>query len=250
MISFSTTSRRFLHLGAGIALLFILSLFVSPIFAEEEEKFFDPVEKKMEGWTIHVDPQMLEGGEHAEQGARALTMLANHLQRIKILIDGEKLEKLQTLEIWIEHHHPRLSAMQYHPSVGWLVANRHDPRLAKKVHITRASALLSKQQMLKHPAVILHELAHAYHDQILDFNNKDIIEVYNNAKSKGLYENILLYTGNRVRHYGLTNHKEFFAEATEAYFYRNDFYPFVRAELAEYDADCHALMESIWGKIN
>ncbi len=30
---------------------------------------FDPVIKHIEGWTVHVDPKLLEG-EHAEEGAR------------------------------------------------------------------------------------------------------------------------------------------------------------------------------------
>lgn len=223
----------------------------SPVMAEEVDKgFFDPVIKKIEGWTIHVDPQLLPGGDHAKEGKQALKMLANNLQRIKILLPEKILKDVQTLEIWIEHKHPRLSAMQYHPSKGWLLANKHDPRLAKKVHITRAGALLSRQQMLKHPMVVLHELAHAYHDQILDFDNPEILEVFNKAKEKGLYEKVLLYTGREVKHYGLNNHKEFFAEATESYFYRNDFFPFVRAELKEYDPDCHQLMVDIWGPLN
>ncbi|MBM3867292.1 MAG: zinc-dependent peptidase, partial [Verrucomicrobia bacterium] len=49
-----------------------------------------------------------------------------------------------------------------------------------------------------------------------------------------------------VKHYGLTNHKEYFAEATEAFFYRNDFYPFVRAELKEHDATMHDVLAKIW----
>jgi hypothetical protein len=52
---------------------------------------------------------------------------------------------MQTIEIWIEHDHPQLKAMQYHPSRGWLVANGHDPRLTRKVHITQAREL--QQQM-------------------------------------------------------------------------------------------------------
>ena len=76
------------------------------------------------------------------------------------LICLRNLKKMQKLEIWIERHHPRLGAMQYHPSAKWLEGRGYDPRLAKKVHITRASSLLSKGQLLKHPAVILHELAH------------------------------------------------------------------------------------------
>ena len=158
-------------------------------------------------------------------------MLANHLQRIKILIPDESLKKLQEVEIWIEWRHPELSAMQYHPSKGWLVRNGHDPRLAKKVHITRAKELYSRQQMLKHPAVILHELAHAYHDQFLGFENPAIVDAYEKAKAAGTYEEVLLFTGQTVEHYGLNNAKEYFAEGTEAFFYRNDFFPFVRAEL-------------------
>ena len=49
-----------------------------------QKAHFDPVIKDIEGWTVHVDPQMLEG-QHAEAGGRALKMLANHLQRIAIL---------------------------------------------------------------------------------------------------------------------------------------------------------------------
>ena len=71
---------------------------------------------------------------------------------------------------------------------------------------------------------------------------------YEQAKQSGTYENVLLYTGQKVRHYALTDHKEYFAEGTEAYFYRNDFYPFVRAELNEHDPALHALLQEIWGR--
>ena len=47
----------------------------------------------------------------------------------------------------------------------------------------------------------------------------------------------------------LSNHKEYFAESTESYLGVNDFYPFVRAELKEYDPDMFSLMEMIWGSV-
>ena len=209
---------------------------------------FDPVLRDIEGWKVHVEPALLDG-EHRETGAKALGMLANHLQRIKILIPAGPLAKLQTLEIWIEHSHPLLKAMQYHPSKDWLVANRHDPRLARKVHIPQARELFSREQLLKHPAVVLHELAHAYHDQILSFDQPEILAAYQKAKAAGIYENVLLYTGKKVKHYGLTNHKEYFAEGTEAFFYRNDFYPFVRAELKEHDPTLHDVLARVWGVV-
>ncbi len=210
---------------------------------------FDPMVRDMEGWTVHIDPALLPGGAHAEQGERALKMLANHLQRVAILMPDDKLEAMQELEIWIEHHHPELGAMQYHPSRSWLTGRGYDPRLAKKVHIPRAAALVSRGQMLKHPAVVLHELAHAYHDQVLGFDDERIIRAYKQAMEQKLYDKVLLYDGREVRHYGATNYKEYFAEATEAYFYRNDFYPFVRAELELHDPGAHALMEAVWGPL-
>jgi dipeptidyl-peptidase-4 len=209
---------------------------------------FDPVVQTIEGWTVHVDPALIDG-EAKELGARALRMLADHLNRISILMPAERLAQLRKLEIWIEHAHPTLGAMQYHPSVGWLRANGHDPRLARKVHIPRAKDLLSRGQLVKHPMVVLHELAHAYHDQVLGFDDERIVKAHVRAKESGKYDKVLLYTGEKVRHYGMTDHKEYFAEGTEAYFYRNDFYPFVRAELKEHDPDFHDLLEEIWGPL-
>lgn len=209
--------------------------------------FFDPVIQQIEGWTVYVDPTLLEGEYADQEGSQALQMLANHLQRIKVLVPADRLAQLQKLEIWIEREHPSLTSMQYHPNINWLRSHGHDPRLAKKVHIPRARTLLDRGQMLKHPMVVLHELAHSYHDQVLGFDHAPIVNAYQQAKKAGKYENVLLFTGKYVRHYALTDHKEYFAEGTEAYFYRNDFYPFVRAELKEYDPKLHDLLEEIWG---
>ena len=237
-----------------LPLCLLLAAFAGPLFAEETKDpdesgvRFEPVKKNIEGWTVHVDPAMLKG-EHAEAGGKALGMLANHLQRIAIFMPEKQLKTMRTLEIWIEHHHPSLGNMQYHPGAGWLRDHGHDPRLHRKVHIPRAKALLSRQQILKHPAVILHELAHSYHDQILDFDHPQIKQAYQRAMAAGKYKEVLLYTGKTVKHYGTTNEKEFFAEGTEAYFYRNDFFPFVAAELEVYDPFFFSVLEKIWGKL-
>jgi dipeptidyl-peptidase-4 len=207
---------------------------------------FDPVIKEIEGWQVCIDPALL-GGENQEAGAKALSMLANHLQRISIVVPAGPLAALRKVGLWIEYCHPSLKTMQYHPSERWLRANQHDPRLAKKVHIPQAPDIFSRKQMLKHPAVILHELAHAYHDQVLGFEYPEVLHAFERARNASLYQRVLLHTGEIGRHYGLTNHKEYFAEGTEAFLYRNDFYPFVRAELKEYDPDFHEVLEKIWG---
>lgn len=219
------------------------------VHAEDAKKigWIVPVEKDIEGWKVSVDPLLLSG-EHAKEGEAALKMLANHLQRIAILVPEKPLANLRKLGIQIEWHHPELGNMQYHPSADWLVSNGYDPGLEKKVHIPRAMDLLSRQQMLKHPAVILQELAHAYHDQILSFDDPSIIGAYDAAMKAGNYEKVMQHNGGMVKHYATTDHKEYFAEATEAYLYRNDFYPFVAGELKVQDPGAYAVMEKVWGK--
>ena len=210
--------------------------------------FHDPIPRQVEGWTVQVDPRLIDG-PHAELGQQALKALANHLQRIAYIVPADRLVQLRKLPIWLEHEHSQLKSMQYHPARGWLLAHGHDPRLVKHVHIPRAQDLLDPQTWAKHPYVVLHELAHAYHDQVLSFDDARVLKAFQEAEASGRYEDVLLFTGKRVRHYGLSNHKEYFAEATEAYFGVNDFYPFVRAELQEHDPQMYALLETIWGKI-
>ncbi len=211
--------------------------------------WIEPVVKKIEGWTVHIDPQLLTG-VHKKEGKKAIAMLRNHLQRIAILVPEKPLKGLRSVGIWLEHGHPELDSMQYHPGAQWLIDKGYDPRLNKKVHIPIAANLISRQQMLKHPAVILHELAHAYHDQILGFDHPGILKAYNKAMAAGSYDKVLLYNGEQVRHYAATDHKEYFSEATEAYFYRNDFYPFVSAELKTHDPSVFAVMQQVWGATN
>jgi hypothetical protein len=40
---------------------------------------------------------------------------------------------------------------------------------------------------------------------------------------------------------------EYFAEATEAFFGTNDFYPFVHSELRRHDEAMFRLLERLWG---
>ena len=208
---------------------------------------YQPVVRPIEGWPVNVEPALIDG-EHAEEGAKALKMLGNHLQRISILVPEKQLAALKKVEFWVEYAHPELRGKHYHPGKKWLVDHGYDPRLAKKVHITHAEELFSRDQLLKHPAVILHELAHGYHDQVLGFDDEEIVAAYDKAMDDGLYDRVMLYNGNLVKAYAATNHKEYFSECTEAYLYRNDFYPFVNGELKGHDKPGFAQMERVWGK--
>ena len=209
------------------------------------QPFIDHVEQTLEGWTVHVDKRLL--GKEKELGQQALKVLAAKLYEITFLVPQKQLGQLREVPIWIDLDH-QLGAMQYHPSAGWLKGRGYDPRMTKVVHIPNAQRLVNLQRSNSQPSVVIHELSHAFHDRVLGFDNPKIKKAYEQAVKEGKYEKVLHISGRTTRHYALKDHKEYFAEATEAFFGTNDFYPFVRAELREHDPGLYALLKEVWGK--
>jgi hypothetical protein len=202
-------------------------------------------ERELEGWKLRLDDRLLTP-PHAEVASRALDFLQAKLVDIKTVLPRDRVQELQTITIVLDLQCGKLGAMQYHPDAGWLKANGYPPDLAKCVHLPRAVDVATKRNTREQPWVILHELAHAYHDQVLGFDDLRIRDAYEKYKASGHGDAALLYNGKRVKHYALTNHKEFFAEMTEAYFGSNDFFPFNRAELLETEPELAALLSRIW----
>ena len=211
----------------------------------EPEKPTSHTNRRLEGWTIRVDDRLYQP-PHDLLCVRALRFLEAKLADIKAVVPEDRLKKLQAVTIVLDLSHGKLEVMQYHPDAGWLKANGYAADLVKCVHIPVAAELPIRRNINEQPWVILHELAHAYHDQVLGFNEPHILEAYQNYKRSGHGNATLLFNGKRVRHYALTNQMEFFAEMTEAFFGVNDFFPFNRAELQEAEPEIHALLSRIW----
>ena len=204
--------------------------------------------RQVEGWTVRIDDRLLQS-PNEDLGARAVRVLEAKLSDIKTVVPAERLKPLQGITIVLDLNCGKLSSMQYHPSADWLKENGYSTELVKCVHIPVAADLPTRRNINEQPWVVLHELAHAYHDQILGFEEPRILEAYQTFKKSGHGDATLLYNGKRVRHYGLTDQKEFFAEMSEAYFGSNDFFPFNRAELRTEEPELHALLVNIWGRI-
>ena len=96
------------------------------------------------------------------------------------------------------------------------------------------------------PAIVLHELAHAWHHQALGYDNPEIEAAYAAAMESGIYDEVAYVSGGTADAYAKTNKQEYFAELTEAWFWRNDFYPFERAELEAHDPAGAQVIERAW----
>jgi hypothetical protein len=101
--------------------------------------------------------------------------------------------------------------------------------------------------VLRAPMIVLHELAHAYHHQVLGMWNLEVKQTYEAAKARGLYRNVAYRNGAIAPvGYAMSNEREYFAGLTEAYFGKNHHAPFDADELMSYDPDGFRLIERAW----
>jgi len=189
----------------------------------------DPYEtRELLGWSVHVERKLLEKNE---PGAEALELLRVKLFDITRAVPAGALAKLRAIPIWLSREDSVAPCACYHPSADWLREHGHDPRKAKGLEIANAKTFLEWTH--EQPMMLLHELAHGYHDQVLGQNHAGLHAAFEAVKSSKKLDDVLRWGGSRGRAYALTNETEFFAKMSEAWFGTNDFAPFVRPEVQQ-----------------
>lgn len=205
--------------------------------------------KDVAGWKVHVQPRLAE--QHPAETTKALSLLEVQLTEIDRKLPAPVVKRLREVPLWFSVGYPGVPPRaEYHPNAGWLKDNGRDVAMAKGIEFTNIPQF--EEELDRMPNFALHELAHAYHDLVLGFDQPEILAAFERVSAAGLYDRVEMRPGKdrpRVirKAYALTNHKEFFAECSEAYWSRNDFYPYDRKELEKYDPETARLMEKWWG---
>ncbi|OWK40332.1 hypothetical protein [Fimbriiglobus ruber] len=199
--------------------------------------------RQIVGWDVYVSEKLL--ADQKEATVRALDLLRAQLETITKLVPEGPLERIRGVPLWFNPEYPGVPARaEYHPGAGWLRANHRNPAMVKGVEFTNVG--IFEPEVKRMPLFVLHELAHAYHDLVLGFDHPKIEAAYARAVESKSYEAVRRHNGKIERAYAITNAREYFAESTEAFFGRNDFYPFDRAELKKHDPDMEALVGELW----
>ncbi len=201
------------------------------------------------GWTVKISQTLLT--KEPEATAKAMELLRKQLDEIIRVVPAAAVKELQKVTLWISPGYPNTGPRaEYHPGVEWLKSNGRDPEMVRGVEFTNTA--IFEAECRRMPCFALHELAHAYHDRVLGFGEPRVLLTYKKAKAGGKYDRLPRRDaeGRETldRAYALTDHKEYFAECTEAFFGTNDFYPFTRDQLKEHDPDMFALLETLWNQ--
>ncbi len=207
-------------------------------------------ERQLEGWRVLISRTLL--ADHAKATEKAIGLLAGQLQEIVRVVPAAAVRKLKAVPLYLSPAYDGFPARaEYHPATAWLRQHGRDPAMAKAVEFT--NVLIFEAETRRMPNFALHELAHAYHDRELanGFGNTDVIEVFQRAQASGRYDEVERQDASGImsldRAYALTNQQEYFAETTEAFFSRNDFFPFCRVELEAHDPHACRLLAKLWG---
>jgi hypothetical protein len=200
--------------------------------------------RNLSGWTLHISPKI-----DATAWSKVLPLLQAQLDEIIRVVPAKAVAELQKVPLWINPEYPKVPPRaEYHPGAGWLKDNGRDPAMVKGVEFTNVRIFEAETRRM--PNFALHELAHAFHDRVLGFENAQIEAAYQKAKAAGLYDRVQRQDSEgrkRLdRAYALTNAKEYFAECSEAFFAKNDFFPFTRDELQKHDPEMFQLLSQLW----
>ena len=236
------------RLGAFALAILIASATAAPAPRATTQPQIDGYEtRSIEGWTVYVNRKLQQ--DSSEKSTKAIELLTAQLKEIVRAVPEAPLAHLQHVPLWINPEYPGTPPRaEYHPDAGWLRKHGRDPRMAKCVEFTNVR--IFEAECRRMPCFVLHELAHAYHDQVLGFDQPDIIAAYKRAVASKSYDAVERWNGhppNTIeRAYAMTNYKEYFAESTEAFFGRNDFFPFTRDELRRHDPQMYRLLVKLW----
>jgi hypothetical protein len=198
--------------------------------------------RRVEGFTVLVHPEL---NDHPRELEEALKELESQLRAVIKALKPEHLGELRAVRLWVEWNKRPQGAAEFHVSADWLKANGYNPDKVGAVEIGNAVNFVRWSRAAQ-PSMVLHELAHAYEHRVLGAGHAGIAAAYENAMDQKLYDSVKHVLGGTQRAYAATNSKEYFAELTEAYLGKNDFYPFTRAELERHDPQGFRLMQGVW----
>lgn len=198
------------------------------------------------GWKVYVNPGVFE----REDVWKKFVTLFNAqlvLARQKIPEDIF-IEIMHSTAFWIElnnNEFPRAVAW-YHVGDEWLKQFGYNPDKAAHIEITNLELFFDEAE--RSSSLLFHMFLHAYHHKLMPQELSNAIYLqYLQILSDGRYERVPHIDGSYQRAIARENSWKYFAELTEAYLGSNDFYPFVRADIAAYDPAMMPILRQIWG---
>ena len=197
---------------------------------------------KIEGFEVLISPEV-----HArpEDERKAVDFMQDKLRAAAAAIPPQCREKMRGVRFWVESEADPNAGATFHQSKDWLSGHGMNPEKEHGVEIQNLKHALdwgSSDQ----PMMLLHELSHGYMAIVLGNEYQPNKGAFDAARARGIYDAVPYIHGGKLKAYAMQNEFEYFAELSEAYFGKNDYFPFNREELQAHDPRGYAMIVKAW----
>jgi hypothetical protein len=204
----------------------------------------------VEGFTVVLSDETMKHLDEPKFKKKPLEVLEQEFKAITAAMPAKNVKILQRLLFFVEwDERKRLSngvpggavAVYYGGHQLNMLAKGMPPLKAKNITVLSMRSLTAEHQpeVESGRCVLLHEIAHAVHDQLIGFENPTVFAAYRQARERKLVD---------PEAYAATNEAEFFAEMSCAYYDQLDYHPKTREALKKLDPVTYKIMEEAWGK--
>ena len=203
----------------------------------------------VQGFTVLIHDDVF--GDAAKKFERPpLDILDAELATVVKVVNPKSADALRRLVVWVEWDETSSGvengrtgttvAVYRAGSAASVAADGLHPLKANTVDVLNMKALTLEHQPKRDSGrcVLLHEFAHAVHDQVIGRDSPQVKVAYAQAMERKLYD--------AKTHYAATSAAEFFAELTCCYLDKLHYYPNTRADLKKHDPATFKLMETVW----
>ncbi|MFO0929618.1 MAG: hypothetical protein U0736_21740 [Gemmataceae bacterium] len=214
----------------------------------------------IQGFTLYIHEDVFKNNDDPKWDRKPLDVLDLELSTIVKKLPPRAVTALRRLLVWIEwadESDPDLDrgvVAKYYGVYGnlalWSLGKNKHPLKANNIEVVNMQALTREHQpgVKLERCVLLHEMAHAVHHQVIGMSNAGVRSAFRAARERGLYAEAKDVYGRTLRPtYAATNDREYFAELTCAYLDKLYYFPHTADDLKEYDPTGYKVMEQVWG---
>ena len=204
----------------------------------------------IEGFTILVSDETMQHKDDPKYAKKPLEVLEQELKIIVSMMPARSVGILRGVFIWVDWDKSvamangragSALAVYYGGHQLNMMAKGMHPLRAKNVSVLRMKSLTAEHQPDRDSGrcVLLHEIAHAVHDQVIGREHPAVKAAYRQAMERKLLAD---------DSYAATNEAEFFAEMSCAFYDQLEYHPKTRSALVKHDPVTAKVMEAVWGK--
>lgn len=196
------------------------------------------------GFAIRIHPDVVQRETMLKE---LIDVIHEQLELVIDKVPPLIISRLQSpTKIWVEQNPCQAAtAADVHWDDDWLIKNGHNPDKANGIELGQLEERIARWRREVF-CELMHELAHVHHSVHLKAENQRIENTYNQAMNALIYDSVRHVSGQKRCAYACENYKEYFASLSVAYFMRNDYFPFDRAQLACHDPAGYSLIEDCW----